>query len=400
MKLNQVVRPAGFLFGLLTLAPFARSTVTGTLRITSDPGDLMLKVTSLDWTPPAGTPNGRFTIGAGTNLTYDAGTPLAVSSGGTILDLQASSIPPLPDFMTFDAAPGLRLELTLLSPGPANTVCAAALNANLPACAPAAGSPFALQPTDAGTTVTLSARGVARDNTAGASTFLGIFVTRIIGKTPAQVQANILAGGFERSTYSAEFAITGPSGAPPAIGKAFAPSMIASGGTSVLTFTITNPNASTPVTAIGFTDNLPAGVVVATPAGVSGSCGGTVTAVAGSSAISLADASLTANSFCMVRVNVLGITAGLKNNITSAVASNLGSGNTAQAALTVTAAPVLTKTFGASEILLNQTATLQDHQCQSGNTNRSCVYGRAAYGIRGGHAQWTHRLAWWRHDQR
>jgi hypothetical protein len=48
------------------------------------------------------------------------------------------------------------------------------------------------------------------DNTADVSTYAGAFTTQIAGRTPAQIQANILAGGSERSTYSAEFLVTAP----------------------------------------------------------------------------------------------------------------------------------------------------------------------------------------------
>jgi hypothetical protein len=133
------------------------------------------------------------------------------------MDLQSGGTLPLPNFMTFDAAPGLRLELTQVTQGPNNTVCAAQLDPNLPVCAIAPGSPFILQSTASGTTLTLTVRGVARDNTGTSSNFTGAFTTQIAGRTPSQVQANLLGGGFERSTYSAEFAITVPAGAANAV---------------------------------------------------------------------------------------------------------------------------------------------------------------------------------------
>ena len=79
-------------------------------------------------------------------------------------------------------------------------------------------------------------------------------------------------------TASASLAVI----APPTIAKAFGTPSILVNGTTTLTFTLTNPNAGTALTGVGFTDTLPAGLVVATPNGLASTCGGTVTAVAGS----------------------------------------------------------------------------------------------------------------------
>src|SRR5207244_2891475 len=88
--------------------------------------------------------------------------------------------------------------------------------------------------------------------------------------------------------------------APPTFTKAFgAPSMML-GGSTTLTFTITNPNLCPPgdspgtcdipaiaLTGLTFTDTLAGGLVLAPVPSVNG-CGGTVTASAGTGTISLA----------------------------------------------------------------------------------------------------------------
>ena len=91
------------------------------------------------------------------------------------------------------------------------------------------------------------------------------------------------------------------------------------------------------MTGIGFTDMMPAGLVVATPNGLTGSCGGrTITATAGSSTVSLSAAALAANASCNFTVNVSGTSTGTKNNVTGAVTSTEGgSGGTASASLNV-----------------------------------------------------------------
>jgi uncharacterized repeat protein (TIGR01451 family) len=131
----------------------------------------------------------------------------------------------------------------------------------------------------------------------------------------------------------------------PTISKAFGAANIPVGGTTSLSFTITNPNGGGSLTGVGFTDTLPAGLVVSTPNGLGGTCGsGTITAVAGSGSVSLSGVTLGATGSCTFSVNVTGTTAGTQNNTTGAVSSNeSGAGGVASASLVVQtpAVPVL-----------------------------------------------------------
>jgi hypothetical protein len=159
----------------------------------------------------------------------------------------------------------------------------------------------------------------------------------------------VMDGGFASvSAFEPDSAV------PPAISKTFGASTIALSGTTSLSFTIKNSNPAAPVTSVGFIDNLPAGLLVATPNGLTGSCGGgSITATAGSGTVSLTGATLAAGASCTFSVNVVGTTPGVKSNTTSAVTSNLGPGNTASATLTVLAlSPILTKAFADSQIQL------------------------------------------------
>ena len=109
--------------------------------------------------------------------------------------------------------------------------------------------------------------------------------------------------------------------------KSFGEVSIRPGGTTSLTFTLTNSSPTT-LTGLAFTDVLPTGLVVATPNGLTGSCGGgTITAVAGSTSISLTGATLAASSSCTFSVNVTAPgpnELGLVTNTTSTITSNEG----------------------------------------------------------------------------
>src|ERR1019366_8639407 len=148
--------------------------------------------------------------------------------------------------------------------------------------------------------------------------------------------------------------------APPSIAKAFGAAAIALNGTTSLTFTLTNPPANAVAEAgVAFTDTLPAGLAVATPNGLTNTCGGTATAVAGSGSVSLTGGAIAASGTCTFAVNVTGTAGGTKNNTTGAVTStNGGTGNTASASVVVGTPPTITKAFGAASVALNGSTLL------------------------------------------
>ena len=129
-------------------------------------------------------------------------------------------------------------------------------------------------------------------------------------------------------------------------------------GITALTLTVTNPAANSVAQAgVAFIDSLPAGLVVATPNGLTNYCGGTPTAAAGSGSITLTGG--TTNTSCTVVVNVQGTASGPYTNTTGNVSStNGGTGNTASAGLTVASPPTITKAFGAATIPLNSSTSL------------------------------------------
>jgi hypothetical protein len=129
--------------------------------------------------------------------------------------------------------------------------------------------------------------------------------------------------------------------APPVIAKVFGATTINTNATTTLSFTVANPNVGTTLSGVGFTDPLPAGLTVATPNGLTGSCGGgTITATAGSGTVSLAGATIGGGATCLFTLNVTGTAAGTLVNTTSTVTSvEAGPGNAATATITVVAPP-------------------------------------------------------------
>jgi hypothetical protein len=153
--------------------------------------------------------------------------------------------------------------------------------------------------------------------------------------------------------------------APPTIVKAFGAAAIGVGGATTLSFTINNPNATIALNGVAFTDTLPANLIVSTPNGLTGSCGGgTITAVASSGSVSLTGATLAGGARCTFSVNVTGTNVGAANNSVTVTSTNGGTGNTSLTSLAVvstppqTAPPTIVKVFGAAAIGVGGATTL------------------------------------------
>jgi hypothetical protein len=137
---------------------------------------------------------------------------------------------------------------------------------------------------------------------------------------------------------------------PPIISKSFGAASIVLNSVTSLSFTIHNPNAGASLSGIVFNDPLPSGLLVATPNGLTGSCGGgTITANAGSTSVSLSGATLAASASCTFSVNVQGVQIGTKDNFTTAVTSiEGGPGNGGSATLIVNQATTTTAVISSS----------------------------------------------------
>jgi len=161
---------------------------------------------------------------------------------------------------------------------------------------------------------------------------------------------------------------------PAEINKSFTPISIPSGGISRLNVTIYNPNTFS-LSNASWTDNIVGvqpGLSIANPANISNTCGGTATAVPGTTTLSLSGGTVPAQvgatpGECTVGIDVTSTTLGnLINTIPANALSSTGGGvsitNTTPASATVTvvgvAAPTVTKAFAPNTVWVGDTSVL------------------------------------------
>lgn len=180
--------------------------------------------------------------------------------------------------------------------------------------------------------------------------------------------------------------------APAFNGMSFNPSQILTGTTSTLSITINNPNSSTTLTGIAFTDTYPADMTNASPLLVNNTCGGTLAASGGGGTLGLSGVTLAAGSSCTLSIQITIATAGNFTNATGSVSStNGGTGNTTSASILVTAAPCNSSTVTHTSITYLSSTTMQmtisNNTGKQLNLNQVRVWWNYAYGhyTNGGH---------------
>lgn len=162
----------------------------------------------------------------------------------------------------------------------------------------------------------------------------------------------------------------------PGFAKSFGPDMVQLGGTSTLTFLVDNTVNESTAFSLAFTDDLPPGLEITDPADISNGCGGTLTAPAGGSTISLVSGSVGAGASCTISVDVTATAADRLDNRTSDLSSGFGSSSSGKASASLTvlvdelvllksfvddpAVPGGTTTLEFSIINLNRTQTATD----------------------------------------
>ena len=192
--------------------------------------------------------------------------------------------------------------------------------------------------------------------------------------TVGGVYNNIVSGVATVQTPTAGVGATGTLTvlASPTVTKAFGPSTIPNGAAdfSTMTLTLTNPT-STALTGVAITDNYPSvNLVNVTPTVTTNACGGTLTATAGASALTLTGGSIPANSSCVITARVRSGTAAAYVNVTSGVSSTQTptAGQTGTDTLNVVVAGtnrlIYTKSFSQAQAVvgtsLNMVFTIQN----------------------------------------
>jgi len=136
---------------------------------------------------------------------------------------------------------------------------------------------------------------------------------------------------------------------PPVISKSFIAPSINAGDNSTLTLTLSNPDSTAATITSPLIDTFPSGMFVSGAA--STTCGGTVSAVIGQSAISLTGGTIPADGSCTVTVAVSAPVAGAYINSVPSGALITSNGNNvspAVATLTVTVPGMIPPTLGKS----------------------------------------------------
>jgi uncharacterized repeat protein (TIGR01451 family) len=198
-----------------------------------------------------------------------------------------------------------------------------------------------------------------------ASSFCDI-TTNVTSATPGSYANNSGAVTTTNGGTAAASSATLVVLSPPTVLKAFSPSAVSIGSTSQLKITISNPNASTALAGVAFSDTYPAGLVntATASAAISGAgCSGTVAATNGGNSLALSAGVVPAGGSCDITVNVSSASAATYNNNSGAVTTtNAGSGAASIGTLSVVSGPApltISKVFTPASIGTNDTSVMK-----------------------------------------
>ncbi|WP_263385226.1 beta strand repeat-containing protein [Granulicella arctica] len=218
--------------------------------------------------------------------------------------------------------------------------------------------------TGTGWTCTVSTITCTRSDALAASvSYPAITLTVSIASSDIGTYNNTVAVSGGGETNTSNDTATNPTivVGQPTISEMFSPAIVAPNASSAVVFTLGNPSANpVSLTGVALSDGLPTNLRVAlTPAQTTTCAGGTVTAAANGSTISLSGATIAAGSTCTVQVNVSSAVIGSYINTTGPVtATNSNSGPTATATLNVASSTVALAIAPASPVVSGTVVTL------------------------------------------
>lgn len=297
--------------------------------------------------------------GAVTSTNYGIG---AAASGTLTVTPSSPTVVKAFSPVSINAGAASVLTITLTNPNPATAITGAAFTdiypsgmTNTSSASPVTTCVGTVTAADNGNSVQLSGAIIP----ANSSCTVTVNVTSALGGVYTNSTGVVTTTNANSGTAAtAILTVTGP----PTVAKAFATSPIMSGASSVLTITLTNPNPTTPLTGLAFTDTYPAGITnAAVPAAATTCVGGVVTAVAAGGTVALSGGTLAAGASCTVTVTVTGKIGGTYTNTipSGGVASNLGnSGAAAWANLTIYPPPMVTKAFSVASVAISTNVTM------------------------------------------
>jgi uncharacterized membrane protein YgcG len=224
-----------------------------------------------------------------------------------------------------------------------------------------------------GTSVSLTAGSIP----AGGSCTVTVKVHPKCDGCPGNYYNSIPAGGLKTSdgnnTQAAVATLTvsspPPAGGPPSLIKSFWPTDVVPGANTTLYIDLTNPDATAAKLTAPLVDQLPAGMtVVGNPVN---NCGGTLTAVKGSTSVTLTGATIPINATCRITIVVSATTNG-KPSAPGNYVNTLGIGvlktsngsnlkatsATLLVSLDANSGPTLVKSFSPAAIKEGQDSTL------------------------------------------
>lgn len=161
---------------------------------------------------------------------------------------------------------------------------------------------------------------------------------------------------------------------PPTIVKSFSAATVGLNGSVTLTFTLTNPNPATDLTGVTFSDDMPAGLLIANPDSLGGTCDTSVVTLSPTN-ISMVGTVVLANSSCTLSIDVLATVPGDQVNTTGVITSvEGGTGGTATATVSVLVPDLtITKTHTGNFVRPQTGATYTITVSNSGGADTSAL---------------------------